>query len=125
MPHFKFDHSNLTVLDIDRSLNFYEKALGLTEFARLETESYIFVYMGDPYRSEHVLELQAIKSRKLPYNVRNTLAHLAFTVKDFDAAYKKHKELNCICNDAKNFGLYFIEDPDGYQLEILPENWGK
>ena len=46
LPHFKFDHSNFTVFDIDRSLKFYEEALGLTEFARLETKSYIFVECG-------------------------------------------------------------------------------
>ena len=68
MPHFKFDHSNLTVFNMDRSLKFYEEALGLTEFARLETKSYLFVYMGDPYRSDHVLELQQIKSRIVPYD---------------------------------------------------------
>ena len=124
MPHFKFDHSNLTVFNMDRSLKFYEEALGLTEFARLETKSYLFVYMGDPYRSDHVLELQQIKSRIVPYDTGDTLSHLAFMVDDFDAAYEKHKKMNCIFMEHKIAGLYWIKDPDGYIIEIVPKDWG-
>ena len=124
MPHFKFDHTNLTVFDIDRSLKFYEEALGLTEIARLETKSYVFIYMGDPYRSDHVLELQEIKSRQKPYNVGDSLSHLAFMVDDFEAAYEKHKKLNCIFKEHKIAGLYWIKDPDGYLIEIVPSDWG-
>ena len=125
MPHFKFDHTNFTVFNIDRSLKFYEEALGLTEIARLETQSYIFVYMGDPYRSDHVLELQEIKSRNFPYNTGDNLSHLAFIVDDFDAAYEKHKKMNCIIKEHKIAGLYWIKDPDGYLIEIVPKDWGQ
>ena len=125
MPHFKFDHNNFTVLDLDRSLNFYEKALGLTEFARLETSSYIFVYLGDVYRSDHVLELQVIKNRKTPYSTGDNLSHLAFLVDDFEAAYEKHKKMNCIFREHKVAGLYWIKDPDGYIIEIVPKDWGQ
>ncbi len=124
MQHFRFDHTNRTVFDIERSLNFYEEALGLTEFARLETESYIFVYMGDPYRSDHVLELQEVKKRSVPYTVGDSLSHLAFMVDDFDAAYEKHKKMNCIFKEHKIAGLYWIKDPDGYIIEIVPSDWG-
>lgn len=125
MPHFKFDHNNFTVLNLDRSLKFYEEALGLTEFARLETPSYIFVYLGDDYRSDHVLELQVLKNRKTPYSVGDNLAHLAFIVDDFQKAYEKHKEMNCIFKEHKLAGLYWIKDPDGYLIEIVPQHWGQ
>jgi lactoylglutathione lyase len=125
MPNFKFDHNNFTVLDLDRSLNFYEEALGLTEFARLETQSYIFVYLGDDYRSDHVLELQVIKSRKTPYSIGDNLSHLAFMVDDVQAAYEKHKEMKCIVKEHKVAGLYWIQDPDGYLIEIVPKDWGQ
>lgn len=42
------------------------------------------------------------------------------TTDDFDAAHKKHKEMGCICFENEAMGIYFIEDPDGYWLEILP-----
>ena len=125
MPHFRFDHTNFTVLDIDRSLKFYEEALGLTEFARLETQSYIFIYLGDVYRSDHILELQAVKNRKIPYDLGDSIAHTAFMVDDFEAAYKKHKEMNCVYMEHKIAGLYWIKDPDGYLIEILPKDWGQ
>ena len=122
---FKFNHNNLNVSDLSRSLKFYKDALDLTEIRRLEFEDFILVYLGDSFGSEHQLELQWFKNRKTPYNLGENKFHLAFTVKDFDAAYKRHKELNCICKDFKNLGIYFIEDPDGYWLEVLPENWSK
>jgi lactoylglutathione lyase len=125
MPNFKFDHNNFTILDLDRSLKFYEEALGLTEFARLETPSYIFAYLGDAYRSDHVLELQVIKNRKTPFTVGDNLAHLAFMVDDFEAAYERHKKMNCIIKEHKLARLYWIQDPDGYLIEIVPKNWGQ
>ena len=45
---------------------------------------------------------------------------LAFEVDDMDAAYKKHSEMGCICYDNKEMGVYFIVDPDGYWIEIVP-----
>ena len=125
MPNFRFDHTNFTVSDMDRSLKFYEDALGLVEFARLETASYLFVYLGDPYRSDHVLELQQLKKRKTPYTHGDNLSHLAFMVDDFQASYEKHKEMNCIFRQHKEAGLYWITDPDGYLIEIVPQNWGE
>lgn len=122
---FKFAHNNLNVLDLERSLKFYKDALDLTEIRRLEFKDFILVYLADSFGSEQQLELQWFKNRKTPYNLGENKFHLAFTVKDFAAAYDKHKEMNCICNDVKSLGIYFIEDPDGYQLEVLPENWGK
>ena len=121
---FKFHHNNLNVSDLSRSLKFYKDALDLTEIRRLEFEDFILVYLGDSFGSQHQLELQWFKNRKTPYNLGENKFHLAFTVKDFAAAYDKHKKMNCICNDVKNLGIYFIEDPDGYWLEVLPENWG-
>jgi lactoylglutathione lyase len=29
--------------------------------------------------------------------------------------------MGCVCYENKAMGLYFIEDPDGYWIEILPE----
>ena len=48
--------------------------------------------------------------------------HLAFETDDFDAAHEKHKEMECICFENPGMGIYFISDPDGYWLEIVPKN---
>jgi len=45
-------------------------------------------------------------------------------VDDFDAAYKRHKEMGVVCYENTAMGIYFIADPDGYWLEILPPGRG-
>ena len=40
--------------------------------------------------------------------------------RQFYEAHKKHEEMGCICFENHEMGIYFIEDPDGYWLEILP-----
>ena len=52
---------------------------------------------------------------------RSMKFHLAFTVDDYDAAHAKHKEMGCICYENPGMGIYFINDPDGYWLEVLPQ----
>ena len=121
---FKFTHNNLNVLDLPRSLKFYKDALNLSEVSRLEFEDFTLVYLADSFNSQHQLELQWFKNRQTPYDVGENF-HIAFTVKNFAAAYEKHKQMNCICKDVKDLGIYFIKDPDGYLVEVLPENWGK
>ena len=121
---FKFAHNNLNVSDLERSLNFYRDVLNLVEVKRLEFADFILVYLQDTFSSQHQLELQWFKNSN-SRNLGGSHFHLAFTVKDFAAAYEKHKNLNCICKDVKDLGIYFIEDPDGYWIEILSENWGR
>lgn len=118
---FKFDHNNINVLDLEKSLEFYKEALGLVEVRRYEQEAgeFILVYLGDGSTS-HRLELTWLKGRTEPYNLGENEFHLAFTVEDFEAAYELHKKMGCICYENKEMGIYFINDPDNYWLEILP-----
>ena len=118
--NFKFAHNNFNVLDLEKSLTFYKEALGLSEVRRSEHESFTLVYLGDG-STAHQLELTYLKDRTEPYNLGENEFHLAFRVEDFDAAYKKHKEMDCIIYENIAMGIYFIVDPDGYWLEIVPE----
>lgn len=120
---FKFAHNNINVLDLEKSMAFYEEALGLKETRRTTPDSgeFIIVYLGDGI-SEHLLELTWLRDWDRPYNLGDNEFHLAFTVDDYDAAYKKHKEMGCICYENKDMGIYFINDPDGYWLEVIPQN---
>lgn len=118
---FRFAHNNLNVLDLDRSLAFYKEALGLSEVRRMDLGDFILVYLGDACKSKHLLELTWLRDRKEPYRLGDNEFHLAFTTDDFDAAYEKHKAMGCICYENKAMGIYFISDPDGYWLEVLPE----
>ena len=118
---FKFVHYNYNVLDLARSLAFYEEALGLKEVHRKEAAdgSFILVYLGDGVTTFE-LELTWLRERKEAYNLGENEIHLAFRVDDFAAAYAKHQAMGCICYENKAMGIYFISDPDGYWLEILP-----
>jgi lactoylglutathione lyase len=119
LMNFKMIHNNLNVLDLEKSMKFYKEALGLDELRRIEAPDFTIVYMGD-HASNHELELTWLKDRKDPYDLGDNEFHLAFETDDFEAAHKKHKEMGCICFENPAMGIYFINDPDGYWLEILP-----
>ena len=119
---FKFVHNNFNVLDLEKSLKFYKEALGLVEVRRKEAEdgSFILVYLGDGGGSTHQLELTWLRDWDRPYNLGDNEFHLAFEVEDYEAAHKLHEEMGCICYENPAMGIYFITDPDGYWLEVVP-----
>ena len=119
----RFDHFNFNVLDLDRSIRFYEKALGLKEVRRMEAPdgSFILVYMGEE-KTGFLLELTWLRDRKEPYDLGEGEFHLCMRVPgDYDAVRAYHKQMDCVCYEDTDMGLYFINDPDGYWIEILPE----
>ena len=118
---FKFAHNNFNVLDLDKSLKFYEEALGLKEKRRKEAAdgSFILIYLGDTQTS-HLLELTWLRDRTEPYNLGENEFHLAFEVDDYESAHAKHAKMGCICYENPEMGIYFINDPDNYWLEIVP-----
>ena len=119
---FKFNHFNFNVLQLQRSLSFYKEALGLEPVRERNSEdgSFRLVYLGDG-KSDFTLELTWLADRTEPYDLGEGEYHLAFTVEDFEAAHEKHQAMGCICYENPVMGIYFIEDPDGYWLEIVPE----
>lgn len=118
---FTFNHYNINVLDLEKSLDFYKEALGLVEVRRIEPEdgSFIIVYLGDG-STPHSLELTWLRDRAEAYNLGDNEFHLALIVDDFESAYEQHKKMGCICFENKAMGIYFISDPDNYWVEILP-----
>lgn len=116
---FTFVHNNMNVANLSASLDFYKLALGLTEQRRRENEDFTLVFLGDGTTS-HQLELTWLKAHTKAYDLGENEFHLAFAVDDFDAAYALHSGMQCICYENKAMGVYFIADPDGYWIEILP-----
>ena len=118
---FKIVHNCINVFDLEKSMNFYEKALGLKEVRRIEAEddSFILVFVANE-QSEHQIELTWIRDRKEPYDLGDNEMHIGFRTDDYEAAYEKHKDMRCICFENKEMGIYLISDPDGYWLEIIP-----
>jgi len=116
---FQMIHENYNVRDLQKSLDFYREALGLSEIRRKETENFTIVYLGDGV-SGFELELTWLRDHEEAYDLGECEFHLAFRTDDFEAAHKKHEAMGCICFENEAMGIYFIVDPDGYWLEILP-----
>ena len=118
---FKMIHENYNVIDLDRSLRFYEEALGLTEKRRKTAKdgSYVIVFVGNE-ASDFELELTWLRDHPQPYDIGEEEFHLAFRTDDFEAAHALHEQMGCICFENPSMGIYFIQDPDGYWLEVLP-----
>lgn len=117
----EFAHFNFNVLDLEKSLKFYKDALGLEPVREKEASdgSFKLVYLGDK-RTSFQLELTWLRDRKEPYNLGDEEFHLAFVTDEYDAFYERHKEMGCIVFENPSMGIYFITDPDGYWIEIIP-----
>lgn len=118
---FAFNHFNFNVFDMERSLAFYRDAFGLTPVGEINAPdgSFRIVYLGDG-RTEFRLELTWLRDRKTPYNLGDLEYHLALTADDYDAAHAKHAAMGCICYENPAMGIYFVTDPDGYWVEVIP-----
>lgn len=117
---FVFDHNNINVFDLDKSIAFYKEALGFEEVSRYipEDESFALVFLGDG-ESGHKLELTWNRDREKPYDLGENEFHMAVKVDDYEGAYEHHKKMGCICYENLEMGLYFIMDPDKYWIEII------
>ena len=118
---FLFNHQNFNVLDLEKSIAFYEEALGLTvnRTYKASDGSFILVYLGDA-TTGYQLELTWLRDWDRAYNLGDNEFHLAFHVDDYEAAHAKHQEMGCICFENPAMGIYFVTDPDGYWIEIIP-----
>ena len=118
---FTFNHFNFNVFDLERSLKFYDEALGLKPVREKNAADgrYKIVFLGDG-RSPFRLELTWLRDRTEPYDLGEQEYHLALAADDFVAAHAKHTAMGCICFENPEMGIYFLEDPDGYWIEIIP-----
>lgn len=118
---FSMIHENYNVSDLDASIAFYGKALGLHEVRRKNAAdgSFIIVYLAAP-QGDFELELTWLRDHPQKYDLGECEFHLAFRTDDFEAAHALHEQMDCICFENPAMGIYFITDPDGYWLEILP-----
>ncbi len=117
---FRFNHFNFNVSDLNKSLAFYREALGLSPVRTIDTDEFTIVFLGDG-ADTFSLELTRLKDRTEPYDLGEQEFHLALTTEDMAAARKKHEAMGAVVFVNEAMGIYFIEDPDGYWIEIIPE----
>lgn len=118
----RFAHFNFNVLDLDRSLAFYKEALEISPVREKEAAdgSFRLVYLGDG-ETDFQLELTWLRDRTEPYNLGELEYHLAFVTDRYDELFARHKAMGCVCYENPGMGIYFIADPDGYWIEIVPD----
>ena len=118
----RFNHFNFNVFDLEKSLEFYKDALNLTPVREKKAPdgSFRLGYLGDEAGSDFTLELTWLRDRETLYNLGDLEYHLAFTADNFDELHEKHQKMGVICFENPGMGIYFISDPDGYWIEIVP-----
>ena len=118
---FRFAHNCLFVSDLDKTLKFYQEALGLTTAKVMHPSdmdaTLVFLTDGE---SAHQLEIGYTPEHAGPYALGDNQFHIAFSVEDMEAAHALHERMGVICRDPETEPVYFIQDPDGYQIEIIP-----
>lgn len=119
-------HTMLRVLDEARSVAFYDEAFGLKVADRYDFDSFTLVYLSNP-ESEHEVELTINKGETTPYDLGNGYGHVAVSVGDLDAEHERMRAAGLAPKDIKEIShqgtklgrFFFIEDPDGYKIEVL------
>lgn len=117
-----FDHFNINVSNLERSLDFYEKALNLRKSGEIKHPDgdFIINYMDAP-DGNFRLELTWLRDHDYPYELGENESHLAVRLdeENYEQVHQYHKDLGCICFENPSMGIYFIHDPDDYWIEIL------
>jgi lactoylglutathione lyase len=126
----KLIHTMIRVRDLDRSLDFYRSALGLTPSHRLDFDEFSLVYLRND-ETEAEIELTWNKGRDTPYTHGDGYGHFAVVVDDVRAEHERLAGLNLQPKDVKEFKdgegeliarFFFLEDPDGYKIEVLEKH---
>ncbi|MCP4333969.1 MAG: lactoylglutathione lyase [Gammaproteobacteria bacterium] len=122
----KIIHAMIRVLDLDRSLAFYEQAFGLTPSHQLDFEDFALVYLRNG-ENDMELELTLNKGETEPYTHGSGYGHVAMCVDDLDSEHLRFNELGFEPTDIVEFApdnnllakFFFVTDPDGYEIEVL------
>ncbi|ASV85393.1 glyoxalase/Bleomycin resistance /Dioxygenase superfamily protein [Ochrobactrum quorumnocens] len=116
----------IRVLNEERSVSFYDQAFRLKIAERIDFETFTLIYLRNE-ETDFEVELTVNNGRTEPYNLGDGYGHLAVVVDDLDAEYTRFMELGLKVGklvDFKNGDVqvarfFFVEDPDGYKIEVI------
>jgi lactoylglutathione lyase len=120
---YKIEHANINVMDLEKSIEFYKKAFDMkVERMHLpEDGSFKLAFLKAPC-GDFVLELTWLREVQEAYDLGSNESHLCFAADDFEKSRLRHKEMECICYENQDMGVYFVVDPDGYWMEVKQAN---
>ena len=116
---FRLEHNCIYVTDMERAAAFYEKALNLKVLRRKSSPALEIAFIGNEDSSQQIEVIHEL-GRTKPYDHGENSVHFGLRTDDIDAARAMHAEMGCFDHDVPEFGVYYIKDPDGYLIEIMP-----
>lgn len=119
-------HSMIRVLDLDRSIDFYQRAFGLQVAARMDFDDFTLAYLRNE-ESDFEIELTWNKGKETPYTHGDGYGHLAVCVEDLEEEHSRFAAEGLNPNPVKRMrhdgvllaGFFFVQDPDGYKIEVI------
>ncbi|MFT5400374.1 MAG: lactoylglutathione lyase [Gammaproteobacteria bacterium] len=119
-------HTMIRILDLDRSLKFYDQAFGFKPSHQLDFEDFALVYLRND-ENDIEIELTLNKDETTAYTHGSGYGHVAMCVDNLDAEYQRFSELGIEATDIVEFApdnnllarFFFVTDPDGYEIEVL------
>ncbi|EGR3250442.1 lactoylglutathione lyase [Vibrio parahaemolyticus] len=123
----KFLHTMIRVVDLDKSIEFYTKVLGMSVLDRFENQEYRYslVFVGNPDHPDSATIELTYNWDTGSYDLGNAFGHMALGCEDIYAACEKIKALggNVTREPGPMKGgethIAFIKDPDGYPIELI------
>ena len=121
----KIIHNMIRVLDLEKSIKFYDEVLGLKESHRLDFPDFALVYLRNPH-NDFEIELTLNKGREEAYTHGTGYGHIGVVVPDA-AAKRAELAAKYECTPVKEFKrgdellarFFFMQDPDGYKIEMF------
>ncbi len=127
-PKPRMLHTMLRVFDLQRSLDFYTRILGMTVLRRKDYPDgrFTLAFVGfGPEEETAVIELTHNWDQKEPYQIGTGYGHIALGVGDIYATCEKLKSAGAkIVRPPRPMKhgttvIAFVEDPDGYKIELI------
>jgi lactoylglutathione lyase len=122
-------HTMIRVLDLDKAVSFYDKAFGLKVADKFDFDDFTLVYLRND-ENDFEIELTLNKGQTEPYTHGDGYGHIAVCVDDCHAEHSRMTKLGFKPNDLKEFNrdgelmarFFFVQDPDGYKIEVLEKH---
>lgn len=119
-------HTMIRVLDLENSVEFYKNAFDLDVADHFDFDNFALVYLRND-ENDFEIELTLNKGETEPYTHGTGYGHVAVCVDDLHSEHARFTELGLNPTDVKEFNrddslmarFFFVQDPDGYKIEIL------